>query len=70
MADDLTHYMEATERMRQRAEAAEAERDRLRAVVDAARTYMESVDSTDPTITRQYRQESMAALRRALRADG
>lgn len=44
-----------------------AERDRLRAVVDAARAYMESIDSTDPTITRQYRQECMAEVRRALR---
>lgn len=44
----------------------EEERDRLRAVVDAARAYMESIDST--TVTRQYRQERMAELRRALRA--
>lgn len=29
MTDDLTHYMDATDRMRQRAELAEAERDHL-----------------------------------------
>ena len=51
-----------------RAIDAEAERDRLRVVVDAARAYMGSIDSTDPTITRQYRQECMARLRRALRS--
>ena len=45
-----------------------AERDRLRAVVQAARAYMDSIDSADPTITRQHRQECMGQLRRALRA--
>jgi hypothetical protein len=44
------------------------ERDRLRAVVDATRAYMDSIDSADPTITRQYRQECMGRLRRVLRA--
>jgi hypothetical protein len=31
--DDLTHYMEATARMRERAEKAEAEAARLRALI-------------------------------------
>jgi hypothetical protein len=44
-------------------------RDLMRPVVAAARTYIESVDSTDPTITMGDRQRNMAELRRALRAE-
>jgi hypothetical protein len=66
MSDDLAHYMEATERMRIRAEGAERELDRLRVVVDAARKFARVAElpgpSTDPAAT----VEAYVASRRAL----
>lgn len=44
--DDLTHYFNATGRMRERAEAAEAERDQLRESVRPANTAAEAAAET------------------------
>lgn len=68
MADDLTHYMEATERMRQRAEEAEAERDRLRAIVDVVRVMFDNVVGTEDEAVMGFPVSDYNAIEEALDA--